>query len=123
MKALPKFAGCDLVFPAHRTGNARPVSGFSKVKVRLDTLCGVKEWVLHDLRRTTATAMAELGILPHVTEKILNHSSSKAAGPMAKIYQRYDYLNERRDALELWAETLWRITSTGKRNAVPLLAA
>ena len=104
------------VFPAHRTGNARPVSGFSKVKVRLDRICGVSGWVLHDLRRTTATKLAELKVPPHVTEKILNHRGSEGAGPMGKIYQRYDYLEERREALELWAPTLTRIVETGGRG-------
>jgi integrase len=90
------------------------VSGFSKVKVRLDKICGVQGWVLHDLRRTTATKLAELKVPPHVTEKILNHSSSRVAGPMGKIYQRYEYLEERREALELWAAALTRIVAGGK---------
>jgi integrase len=46
---LPRFEGCDWVF----TTNCRmPVSGFSKVKERLDRLSGVSGWRLHDLRRT-----------------------------------------------------------------------
>ncbi len=65
-----------------------------------------RDWVLHDLRRTTATKLAELRVPPHVTEKILNHSASRTVGPMGKIYQRYDYLEERREALELWAAAL-----------------
>jgi integrase len=114
LRTLPRFDGCDFVFPAHRTGNARPVSGFSTVKARLDKICGVQDWVLHDLRRTTATKMAELKVPPHVTEKILNHSASKTVGPMGKIYQRYDYLEERRDALEQWAAALTRIVIRDK---------
>jgi integrase len=109
LQALPRVADCDLVFPAIRTGNTRPVCGFSKVKVRLDRICGAEGWVLHDLRRTVATAMARLRVPPHITEKILNHSSSRVAGPMAKIYQRYDYLEERREALEEWTATLMQI--------------
>jgi integrase len=139
LKALPRFEHCDLVFPANRTGNARPVSGFSKVKRRLDLLCGAtiikqidgenklvdtwENWVFHDLRRTAATAMAQLQVPPHVTEKILNHRAANVAGPMGKVYQRYDYLDERREALELWAQTLARITKTGRRcEVVPLRA-
>jgi len=118
LEQLPRFADCDLVFPATRTGNARPVSGFSKVKIRLDRICGVQHWVFHDLRRTTATAMAMLKVPPHVAEKIINHGATRTVGPMAKIYQRYDYLDERREALELWAETLARIIATGSRCEV-----
>jgi integrase len=114
LRALPRFDGCDFVFPAHRTSNARSVNGFSKVKVRLDKICGVQEWVLHDLRRTTATKMAALRVSPHVTEKILNHAASRTVGPMGRIYQRYDYLEERREALEQWAAALARVVTRGK---------
>jgi integrase len=123
LRDLPRFVGCDLVFPAHRTGNARPVSGFSKVKARLDKICGVENWVFHDLRRTAATVMAQLRVPPHVTEKVLNHRSAETTGPVGKIYQRYDYLEERREALELWAATCMRIAATGSRGNVVQLAS
>ena len=42
-------------------------------KERLDDACGVTDWTLHDLRRTMATRMADLGVQPHVIEAILNH--------------------------------------------------
>jgi hypothetical protein len=58
-----------------------------------------------------------------VTEKITNHRGSRVAGPMGKIYQRYDFLDERRDALELWAETLARIVKNGSRGEVVQLRA
>jgi integrase len=116
LRAQPDLGG--FVFPGRRTDGARPVCGFSKAKVRLDKLCGVNGWVFHDLRRSAATVMAQLRIEPHVVEKILNHSGAGVAGPMGKIYQRYDYLDERRDALELWATTLMRIIATGSRGEV-----
>jgi hypothetical protein len=68
-------------------------------------------------------ARAQLKVPPHVVEKITNHSSAGVAGPMGKIYQRYDYLEERRAALELWAETLLRIVRTGSRGEVVELRA
>jgi integrase len=117
LRAQPRLA--DFVFPGRRTDGARPVCGFSKAKVRLDKLCGVSGWVFHDLRRTASTVMAQLRVLPHVVEKVLNHRGAGVAGPMGRIYQRYDYLDERRDALELWASTLTRIiTTTGSRGEV-----
>jgi hypothetical protein len=58
-----------------------------------------------------------------VVEKVLNHRGAGVAGPMGRIYQRYDYLDERRDALELWAETLQRIVTTGSRGEVVQLRA
>jgi integrase len=58
---------------------------------------GVDKWVPHDLRRTAATKMSELGVAPHVVEKILNHSM---VGVMA-IYNRYDYWDECSGLLKL----------------------
>ena len=115
LKAQPRLS--EYVFPGRRTDGARPVCGFSKVKVRLDKISGIKGWVFHDLRRTTATKLAGLGIPPHVTEKIINHRGAETTGPVGKIYQRYNYLDERRAALELWAATLTRIVTRPVRRA------
>ena len=58
-------------------------------------------WTLHDLRRTCATNLAALGIPVHVTEKLLNHVSGTTSGIVA-VYQRHAYMDEMRDAIELW---------------------
>jgi len=60
-------------------------------------------WTLHDLRRTAATGLAELGVLPHVIECILNHLSGFRAG-VAAIYNRNRYVPEMREALCKWAD-------------------
>lgn len=59
-------------------------------------------WRLHDLRRTVATRMADLGVLPHVIEAVLNHISGHKAG-VAGVYNRALYAAEKRQALDLWA--------------------
>jgi len=88
---------------------------FSKAKRRLDAAMhkanrvelstkkgtSIPEWTLHDLRRTAATGMAKLKISPHVTDKVLNHVSGTISG-VAAIYNRFEYLDERRDALDAW---------------------
>ena len=61
------------------------------------------EWKPHDLRRTAATRMAELGVQPHIVEAVLNHVSGHKGG-VAGIYNRATYDKEKRQALELWAE-------------------
>ena len=67
---------------------ARPFAGFGKAKRRLDKLAGVSGWVLHDIRRSVATHMAETGVAaPHVIEAILNHQSGSKGG-IAGIYNR-----------------------------------
>src|SRR5262245_29524898 len=74
-EATAVLQGCirhrDLVFGIGQDGYA----GWSKGKSQLDTACKVKNWTLHDLRRTAATGMADLGVQPHVIEAVLNHVS------------------------------------------------
>ncbi|MDG4885337.1 site-specific integrase [Mesorhizobium sp. WSM4884] len=104
IEALPKMHDADgnpseYVFT---TTAATPFSGFSNGKKALDKHCGepaLPEWHLHDLRRTCATELAKLGIKQEVTEAILNHKTGKVSG-VAAIYNRYDYQDEKRDALE-----------------------
>jgi integrase len=96
---LPQINGSDFVFT---TNGRTPVSGFSKAKGRLDQLMGgPPHWTLHDLRRTGASGMARLGIAPHVADKGINHVAGGRRG-IAAVYDRYDYLPERKAALEAW---------------------
>ena len=60
------------------------------------------DWRLHDIRRTVTTGMATLGIAPHVADKIMNHQSGTISG-VAAVYQRHEFLDERKTALEAWA--------------------
>jgi integrase len=84
------------------TNGKTPVSGFSKVKERLDRhMPGSPSWILHDLRRTATTGMAKLNIAPHVVDKILNHTAGTIRG-VAATYNRFQYLPERQAALEAW---------------------
>ena len=94
------------------TTNGRiPISGYSKAKAALDravaTLAETEGrespsgWTLHDLRRTCATGLARLGFPVHVTEAVLNHRSGTRAG-IVGVYQRHDYMPEKRAALEAW---------------------
>jgi integrase len=108
---LPPLGRRGFVFSA-LNGSANPVSGFSKAKARLDKAIACElaktdhvmrqPWRLHDLRRTGASRMAQLGIAPHVIEKVLNHTSGSLAG-VAGVYNRYGYGPEKRHALETWA--------------------
>ena len=79
----------------------------------------VSSWVIHDLRRTAATGMAEIGIQPHIIEAILNHLSGHKAS-VAGIYNRAHYASEKREALERWASHLKTssVTRRSLRSAV-----
>ena len=79
----------------------KPFQEFSRAKSLLDQLSGVSGWRLHDLRRTCVSGMARLGVAPHVADKILNHQAGTIAG-VAAVYQRHEFLAERRAALDLW---------------------
>jgi integrase len=61
-----------------------------------------KKWRLHDLRRTVATGMNDLGIAPHIVELMLGHTVQGVAG----IYNRSQRLPEKLQALELWLDRL-----------------
>ncbi|EAT6377238.1 site-specific integrase [Salmonella enterica] len=74
-----------------------------------------EKWTLHDLRRTLATHMNNMGISPHVVEQLLGHSMP---GVMA-IYNRSLYLPEKLDALNKWHDRL-DILSGGFTNIVLL---
>jgi integrase len=96
VEGLPKWNSGEYLLSTAAGGV--PVSGFSKAKARIDTLSGIEGWTLHDLRRSAATHMARLGIAPKHVEMVLGHATEGVAG----IYNRYEYLAEKRAALDLW---------------------
>jgi integrase len=95
------------------------ISGFSKAKVRATGLSGVVDWRLHDLRRTAATRLAELGVAHPVVSKLLNHSPRGVMG-VTSIYNRYEYLEERREAMDRWARRIAEMVSPPPANVIPL---
>jgi hypothetical protein len=54
--------------------------------------------------------MARLGIAPHVADKILNHQSGTISG-VAAVYQRHEFLCERKDALERWSAHVGKLVT------------
>jgi integrase len=66
-------------------------------------------WKLHDIRRSVATGMADLGILPHIIEVVLNHASGHKAG-VAGVYNKSSYTNEVKEALKRWSNHIAEIT-------------
>ena len=77
-----------------------------------DLLKDVAPWTIHDLRRTCATGMANLGIQPHVIEAALNHKSGAKAG-VAGIYNRSTYTAEVKAALIRWADYIRALVDAG----------
>lgn len=90
------------------TCGLRPISGFSKMKKQLDNLCSfdgtpISHWTLHDLRRSMATHMGRIGIPPHIIEVCLGHTLKGVAA----VYRRYEYMAEKAEALQVWADELF----------------
>jgi integrase len=100
----PRHNSTDFVF------SERGYQDWDRAKQRLDRRLGIAPWTLHDLRRTCATQLGELGVQPHHIESVLNHYSGHRAG-VAGVYQRAKYEPEMRDALRRWADHLDQITA------------
>ena len=102
----------DFVFTFGRVS----VSGFAHKKLEIDAAIAavngapIPSWTYHDLRRTTASGMAGMGIAPHVVEAVLNHKNGTIKG-VAAIYNRYSYATEKRGALDGWARRLEAIVA------------
>jgi integrase len=117
LRAVPRRPGTDFVFCGERG-----FSGWSHatkaLRARMESPVSVK---LHDLRRSAATGMAELGVLPHVIEAVLNHSSGSKAG-VAGIYNRARYESEVAAALARWADHVLAVVENRASKIVPLRA-
>jgi integrase len=122
LRETPRVQGSGLVFPGQRGS----FNGFGKAKAALDAASAVKDWCLHDLRRTMATGLQRLGVRLEVTEAVLNHVSGSRAG-IVGIYQRHDYASEKRAALIAWGEHVAAIVeyreATSKVAALRLRSA
>jgi integrase len=111
------------------TRGDRPISGYSKAKARLDRivaearseagLADLKPWTIHDLRRTVGTGLGKLGISRFIIARVLNHADRTVTG----IYDRYEYLDEKRHALEVWGQYLENLSTPPGANVVPIRAA
>jgi integrase len=113
----------DLYFPPYRA-HVRSVptttyAGWSKDKRAFHKRCGVFEWTLHDLRRSFATKLAQLGVLPHVVERLLNHrlgtiKTETILTDVAQIYNLARYLSEMRQAVMVWETELGFLLKSSK---------
>jgi integrase len=90
--------------------DANGFKGWDQDKGRLDQRLRIAPWRIHDLRRTAATGMAELGVQPWYVEAVLNHQSGHKSG-IAGTYNRAKYADEMRSALQRWANHLDQITA------------
>jgi integrase len=127
-RSLPEFTRGPFMFTT--TFGVRPIAGFSRAKIQLDALMlaelrrsagergedpGVVTlpgWTFHDIRRTGRTGLAALGIPDTIAEVTIAH---KLKGLHA-VYNLHTYVDEKRDALELWAAKLRDIVEPPRRT-------
>lgn len=117
LRSVKRNKGQDLVFS---TTGKTPVSGFTKAKATLDKAAKVKDWRLHDIRRTGVSALAKMGFNPVVADLLLAHKPSSLS-TVAQVYQRHDHAAERAAALKAWAEHVARCAA-GKDDAAENIA-
>lgn len=127
-------SGAGYVFT---TNGKMPVSGFTRAKQRLDRAMfealnkgrsddaepmQIPAFTIHDLRRTAASGMAALRFPPHIVEAVLNHKSGTRRG-VAGVYNRHDYQEEKRAALNAWARYVMQLVEGKAENVVPISEA
>lgn len=120
------------------------ISGFSKLKMRLDTAMlpimqeiadkradalgedrhpvTMERWTIHDIRRSGTTALQALGVAVEVTERVINHKSGEVSG-IKKVYNLWAYESEKRDALNRWGAYLEQLIATDTADNVAALVA
>lgn len=104
------------VFPGPGARAAVTGASIPKALKRLERdgeVLGVQPWTPHDLRRTAATHMEEIGISPFIVGHVLNHVSMTKASVTSRVYARYTYGREKREALDMWAARLAGIIAGG----------
>jgi integrase len=116
INGVPRMVGRDQLFGV-RAG--RGFSAWAQGKAGLDRRLGDAgaPFQLHDLRRSTATCLADLGVQPHIIEQILNHQSGHKRGP-AGVYNRSSYEREVKAALALWADHVRSLVEGGGRKVL-----
>ena len=120
LATLVRRPDATLVFETYshtRKGKVAAISGFSDIQEQLRRAIATEraarpgipakdasapDWHMHDFRRTGVTVLASVGVSPHVADRILNHVGGSIRG-VAAVYQRHDFLAERKSAMDIWA--------------------
>lgn len=109
----PLTGKSDYVFLSP-VGKNNPISQLQKATERIRKKSGIKDFRVHDIRRSVATHMAKNGVEREIIGKILNHKGLAQDDQVTAIYDRYDYLKEKRIALNRWSNKLQQIL-TGEK--------
>jgi integrase len=106
--SVPRVVGVDYLF-----GGSKGFTQWHMRRRALDQKLTLKPWRVHDIRRSVATGMADLGIMPHIIEAILNHVSGHKGG-VAGIYNRSRYESQVFEAMQMWSDHIRSLIEGGK---------
>lgn len=122
--------GSEYLFPSRKQGGKKPHISPDTLNHALAKLFGMKvdsyknnyenylgkagisHFVIHDLRRTARSLLSLIGTQPHIAERCLNHAVKGVVG----IYDRHDYLEERREALEKLASLIAPLINPNEKD-------
>ncbi|MCU8386677.1 site-specific integrase [Vibrio vulnificus] len=93
----------DYLFPGASLNKPITISAANRFIRRQRQLLTLTHWRTHDFRRSISTICSALGTAPHVTEKMLGHD----LGGVLAIYNKHDWIDEQKEAYELFAEALF----------------
>jgi len=96
LESIPRINNCEYVFT---TDGQRAISGFSTFKLKFDIACGVKDWRIHDLRRSARSLLSRAGVNSDIAERCLGHT----IGGIRGTYDKHHYIPEMRAAFEALA--------------------
>ena len=113
-KKLAEVNHTNGFFLVSTTNGLKPISGFSKLKKKIDLLSGVTGWRLHDIRRGLATHFEDNGVDRFYVERLLNHKDNSVTG----IYAKSNHLEMRRNIFEQWSEILTSKDGSGSKNVI-----
>jgi integrase len=102
---LAKLPSEGFVFST--TGGVKPITAFWKFKEDFDKAVPLPRWTLHDLRRTARSLMSRVGVPTDHAERCLGH----VIGGVRGVYDRHEYLEEKRLAFEALAAQIERIVN------------
>lgn len=123
--AIAMSGESDFVFPSPKgegpIGSGAGTKGMQRARPTFD----MADFRVHDLRRTAATGMAELGISPHTISLVLNHMSARAGTVTSAVYVKYSYDKEKREAFEAWGRRLEELVGpvSGLETVTPAATA
>src|SRR5262249_38562 len=106
LAAMPVLPGGDYVFSAD---GASELGNWDARKARFNAACGVRGWVIHDLRRAARTVLSRAGVSSDIAERCLGH----AMIGVRATYDRHEYESEKRHAFEALAAQIEKIVRGG----------